>query len=58
MKPHLEFDYGRYGFRDDIEYRYVGRPGLSRELIEEISHIKGEPNWMREIRLKAYEAFV
>ena len=57
-KPELEFDYSKYGFRDEIEYKYIGKPGLSRELIEEISHIKGEPDWMREIRLKAYEHFI
>ncbi len=57
-RPELEFDYSKYGFRDEIEYKYIGKPGLSRQLIEEISHIKGEPDWMREIRLKAYEAFV
>jgi Fe-S cluster assembly protein SufB len=54
----LEFDYSKYAFRDEIEYKYIGKPGLSRELIEEISHIKGEPDWMREIRLKAYEHFI
>ncbi|MCC6012486.1 Fe-S cluster assembly protein SufB, partial [Candidatus Caldipriscus sp.] len=54
----LEFDYSKYAFRDEIEYKYIGKPGLSRELIEEISYIKGEPDWMREIRLKAYEHFI
>jgi len=37
----LEFDYSKYAFRDEIEYKYIGKPGLSRELIEEISHMKG-----------------
>jgi Fe-S cluster assembly protein SufB len=31
--------------------------GLSRSLIEEISWQKGEPDWMRQKRLKSYEIF-
>ena len=32
--------------------------GLSREKIKEISKIKGEPKWMTDFRLKAYETFI
>src|SRR4029453_7024567 len=35
----------------------VARTGVSREVIEELSRIKGEPGWMREKRLKSYEIF-
>ena len=31
---------------------------LTKEIINEISTIKNEPEWMREFRLKAYDAFV
>ena len=40
-----------YGFRDPEEYLYRAKPGLHREVVEEISSQKGEPDWMREIRL-------
>jgi Fe-S cluster assembly protein SufB len=47
-----------YGFRDPEEYLYRAKPGLHREIVEEISSQKGEPEWMREIRLKAFDHFV
>src|SRR4026207_790309 len=33
------------------------KKGVSREVIEELSKIKGEPDWMREKRIKSYEIF-
>ena len=33
------------------------KKGLSREVVEEISRIKGEPQWMTDLRLKAYRHF-
>ncbi len=55
----LEIDYSKYGFRDeDAVYEFVSEPGLSREKVELISKLKGEPDWMTEIRLKAYEIFL
>src|SRR5690606_225379 len=32
--------------------------GLSRRVVEQISEMKGEPGWMREIRLKALDIFL
>ena len=55
----FERDYSKYDFKDPTDrYEYIGKPGLSREVIEEISRIKGEPKWMLEFRLKAYEIFL
>ncbi len=52
-------DYSRYAFSYPTDkYKYVLKPGLSREVIEEISAIKNEPQWMREFRLRAYEIFL
>ena len=53
----IAFDYSKYNFRDEVEYRYVTRPGLSEEVVEEISRIKDEPEWMRKFRLDAYRIF-
>jgi Fe-S cluster assembly protein SufB len=36
---------------------YKSVPGISRELVLEISAQKNEPDWMREKRLKAFEFF-
>ncbi len=47
----------QYGFYDDIEPVYSIPPGLSKRVVEEISHIKNEPGWMLERRLRAMEAF-
>jgi len=53
----IAFDYSKYNFRDEVEYRYVTKPGLSEEVVEEISRIKDEPEWMRKFRLEAYRIF-
>jgi len=55
----FERDYTKYDFKDPVDrYEYIGKPGLSREVVEEISRFKGEPDWMREFRLRAYEVFI
>lgn len=47
----------QYGFHDEDTSVYKTGKGLSRETVLEISKIKQEPDWMRDYRLKAYEAF-
>ncbi|MBP7768553.1 Fe-S cluster assembly protein SufB [Candidatus Woesebacteria bacterium] len=39
-------------------YSHISKPGLTKGVVEEISHIKEEPAWMLELRLKAYEQFL
>ncbi len=54
----LRSDYAeRYGFHDPEDYVFKSRPGLDREIVQEISRIKGEPEWMLEFRLRALEIF-
>ncbi len=48
----------RYGFSDPETYVYKSPKGLSREVVEAISHMKGEPEWMLQFRLKALEHFL
>ncbi len=43
----------KYGFTSDIETDTIAK-GLSEEVIRLISEKKGEPEWMLEMRLKAY----
>jgi Fe-S cluster assembly protein SufB len=58
-KEDLNMDYSKYDFKDSTElYVYLSRKGLSRGTVEEISRMKGEPDWMREFRLRSYEVFL
>ncbi|WP_164216591.1 Fe-S cluster assembly protein SufB [Virgibacillus sp. YIM 98842] len=53
--PEIE-DY-KYGFQDrDVSVFRSGK-GLTREIVEEISRMKEEPEWMLDYRLKALEHF-
>ena len=53
----LEESYA-YGFHDEDVSVYKTEKGLSRSVVETISAIKNEPQWMRELRLRAYDSFV
>jgi len=47
----------KYGFSDpDVSVFKTGK-GLDRGVVEQISRIKGEPDWMLEFRLKALEHY-
>jgi len=48
----------KYGFKTDAHNVFQTKKGLSEAIVREISTIKGEPEWMLELRLKAYKAFV
>ena len=47
-----------FGFSDPEELVFKSRKGLSREVVAQISELKGEPGWMRDLRLRAYEIFM
>ena len=48
----------RWGWHDPETYIFKPKRGLSREVVEEISWLKSEPEWMRQFRLRAYERFL
>ena len=48
----------KYGFSDAEDYVYKAERGLNEEVVRTISMMKGEPQWMLEYRLKAYEHFM
>jgi Fe-S cluster assembly protein SufB len=50
-------DYSRYGFHDPDNSVFKSKKGLDREVVSQISAMKGEPQWMLEFRLKAFEHF-
>jgi len=47
----------KYGFHDADHYVFRSRKGLDKEIVAQISEMKGEPRWMRDYRLKALEIF-
>jgi len=57
-KKNLDFnlDY-KYGFRTETKSVMKTKRGLSESVVREISEIKGEPEWMLNIRLDALKAF-
>ncbi len=55
----IGIDLGKYklGWHDEQEYVYTPKRGLSEDVVREISGMKGEPDWMRDFRLKSYDRF-
>ena len=47
----------KYGFKTDVENLYTTGYGISEEVVRKISAMKNEPDWMLDIRLKAYHEF-
>ncbi len=43
----------KYGFETDVE-QHTFPPGLDKKVIQALSEIKREPEWLLEWRLKAY----
>ncbi|MFH1978412.1 MAG: Fe-S cluster assembly protein SufB, partial [Candidatus Aenigmatarchaeota archaeon] len=55
-KPIVKEDY-KYGFSDPASHVFKSERGLTKEIVEKISEMKKEPEWMRDYRLKALEVF-
>jgi len=47
----------KFGFHDDIKPIFKSRRGLDKDVVAQISDMKGEPAWMRDFRLKSYQEF-
>ena len=56
-KSILEQEEYKYGFHDEDVSVYNTGKGLNEEIVRLISEKKNEPQWMLDIRLKAYEQF-
>src|SRR3954465_2998754 len=54
-----DLDLGKYklGWSDAEDYVFKPKRGLNEDIIREMSWMKGEPDWMRDIRLKSYRHF-
>lgn len=47
----------RYDFHDAEDYIYKSPKGLSKKVVESISSMKQEPDWMLQFRLKSVGSF-
>lgn len=48
----------KYGFKTDAESVVNTGKGLSLDVVKAISKYKGEPDWMLDFRVKAYQKFI
>lgn len=58
QKQVKEVNLDKYDFKTVSKLAYKAAKGLTRETILEMSRQKKEPEWMLELRLKAYEEFL
>ncbi len=47
-----------YGWSTPEDYTFKARKGLDHDIIDQISDIKGEPDWMRAFRHKSLDIFL
>jgi Fe-S cluster assembly protein SufB len=52
-----ELDNYKFGFNMPENYAFKSRKGLDRDIVEEISWMKSEPQWMRDFRLRSLRTF-
>ena len=58
MKTNIdEINRNIYDIKNKDEYDFKIQKGLTKEIVEEISIQKKDPDWMRKIRLKALEVY-
>lgn len=53
---HIIGDY-KYGFKTDVENVFDTGRGINEDVVRLISKMKNEPDWMLDVRLKAYHEF-
>ncbi|MCM1260436.1 MAG: Fe-S cluster assembly protein SufB [Prevotella sp.] len=53
---HIVGDY-KYGFKTDVENVFDTGRGINEDVVRLISKMKNEPDWMLDIRVKAYREF-
>ena len=55
----LALDLGRYklGWSDEEDYVFKPKKGLNTDIVQEMSWMKSEPDWMRNFRMKSLSRF-
>ena len=53
----FDLDLTKYklGWSDEVDYVFKPEKGLNEDIVEEMSWRKGEPRWMRKIRLRSLQ---
>ena len=46
-----------YGFSDKEDYKFKSKKGLDAGVVDEISYMKEEPEWMRQFRQRSLQIF-
>jgi Fe-S cluster assembly protein SufB len=56
----VDIDLGAYklGWSDQEDYIFKPEKGLNEDIIRQMSQMKGEPEWMLQFRLKAYQRWL
>jgi len=57
IKPELELEMDSGNFSFPENYSYDAGYGLSERVVNYIADVKGDPDWVREFRLKALQVF-
>ena len=47
----------KYDFRTPTQDVFKARKGIDAEIVTQISHMKDEPDWMLDFRLKSLDIF-
>lgn len=55
--PDIDIDRDKGNFHYKMDYEFDAGVGLTKDTINYISDVKGEPDWIREFRLKALDIF-
>ena len=58
LKPEEIVSEYKYGFSDSETAVTKFDKGLSEQVVRDISELKNEPEWMTELRVKAYHHFL
>ncbi|MFN8016213.1 MAG: Fe-S cluster assembly protein SufB [Acidimicrobiia bacterium] len=56
-KPDIDLGAYKLGWADKVDYAISPKKGLNKNVVQEISHAKSEPQWMTDFRLKSLERF-
>ncbi len=58
LVQNLDLDEYKYGFVDEGAHVFRTTPGLDEDVVRQISKHKEEPQWMLDLRLKAYKIYM
>jgi Fe-S cluster assembly protein SufB len=57
METSVPTEINKYDFRTESKAFFKARKGIDAEIVRQISDMKGEPDWMRDFRLRSLEIF-